>query len=67
MPAFTYGDYVYLNENYEVPKINHKKLIKKQEPHTTITPPMILLEEKLKTLAETFVKVILVPRIEQNI
>ena len=28
MPAFTYGDYVYLNENYEVPKINHKKIIK---------------------------------------
>ena len=37
----------------------------KQKPHFTITPPMILLEEKLIVLPEVFVKNMLVPWTEE--
>ena len=42
MPAFTSGDYAYLNENYDIPK-NHLKIINLQEPEIIITSPMKLL------------------------
>ena len=52
MSDLTYGDYVYLNENDEIPKKSHNFFIKKQEPHIAITSPMIILKENLKILPE---------------
>ena len=50
MPDLTYGDYLNLNENKEIPKDQHTLFINKQEPVITITSPMRLLEERLETL-----------------
>ena len=48
MPYFTYGDYVYGNDNDEIPKYFHKNFIKKQEPEITITSPMRLQVKNCK-------------------
>ena len=39
MSDFTYGDYVYLNEIDETPKMYHQIFINKIEPNMTITTP----------------------------
>ena len=61
MPDFSYGDYVYLNDNDEIPKHYYPIFIKKRDPEITITLTMILMEKRLKTFPEIFVKNILVP------
>ena len=32
MPAYTYGDYVYFNNNIDAPQKHHNKFILDQEP-----------------------------------
>ena len=48
MLDFTYGDYVYFNENNEILKYYHDIIIKKKDHRKTITSKLTQLEERLK-------------------
>ena len=61
MSYFTYVDCIYLDDNDDIPKHYHKSFIKKHDPVITITSPMIVLEERLKTLPKHFFENMLVP------
>ena len=55
MPAYTYGNYVYLNNSIDAPKENHNQLILGQEPNFYITSLSNLMDETLKLLPKLFV------------
>ena len=59
IPAFIYGDYIYLNDNNDILKYYHNIFIKKQYPEITITSPMRLLDEILKTFPFFLLKTLL--------
>ena len=54
--VFNYGNFVYLKDNKEEPKIHHKIFILNQEPKFTITPTLIFFKEKLLSLTKSFVR-----------
>ena len=64
MSDFTCGNFVYFKENDDLSKNHHKMFILNQEPEFNITSPITLpvrlMEEKLKTLKNVCLK-ILVP------
>ena len=55
MPAYTYGSYVYFNNNIDAPKEHHNKFILNQEPDYYITPLSNLMDEILALLPKLFV------------
>ena len=67
MPSFTYGNYLYLNYNDDIPKNHHTLFNNKQDPGITITYPMTLLKEQLKIFLELFVENAFFSWIQENV
>ena len=67
MMYFTSDDWVYLNDNDDIPKIFHENFKNKQDPEITITFPMRLLDKQLKPLPKHLVDKMLVTWVQKNI
>ena len=54
MPAYTYGDYFYFNNNIDAPKEHHNQFILNQEPDFYITSLSNFMDETLTLLPKFF-------------
>ena len=54
MPACTYSDYVYFNDNIDALKEHHNQLILNQEPDFYITSLSNLMDDTLTFLTKLF-------------
>ena len=55
MPSYTYGDYVYFNNNIDTPKEHHNHLILNQIPYFYITSLLKLMDGTFTSLPKLFV------------
>ena len=54
IPTYTYGDYVYVNNNIYAPKEHHNRFMLNQGPYFYITPLSKFMDDTLTLLSKLF-------------